>query len=123
VDTARSGKEPVRLQPGTRMSQGVIHGGLLYTAGQVDAESDDVAGQTRNILAKIDALLAQAGSSKSHLLSVNVWLTDMSTFNEMNSVWDRWIDPQNPPARATVESRLAAPQYKVEISVIAAIPR
>lgn len=102
------------------MSQGVIHAGILYTAGQVDAQAGDVAGQTRNILAKIDALLAQAGTTKANLLSANIWLADIATFNEMNAVWETWIDPSNPPTRATVQSALAAPEYRVEISVIAA---
>lgn len=110
----------VRLTPGPRMSQGVIFGGLLYTAGQVDAQSADVSEQTKNILAKIDALLAQAKSSKSQVLSANIWLSDIATFDEMNRVWEHWIDPHNPPARATVESRLATADYKVEIAVIAA---
>lgn len=101
------------------MSQGVVHGGLLYTAGQVDAQSADIGEQTKNVLAKIDALLAQAQSSKSHVLSANIWLSDMATFDEMNRVWEHWIDPHNPPARATVGSTLAAPEYKVEIAVIA----
>jgi enamine deaminase RidA (YjgF/YER057c/UK114 family) len=103
------------------MSQGVVHGGLLYTAGQVDNESTDVAEQTKNVLAKIDALLAQAQSSKSQLISANIWLSDMATFDEMNSVWERWIDPNNPPTRATVESKLATPEFKVEIAVIAVV--
>jgi len=108
-----------RLTPGPRLSQGVVHGGLLYTAGQVDKESSDVGEQTKNVLAKIDALLARAQTSKSQLLSANIWLSDMAAFDDMNRVWERWIDPNNPPARATVESRLAAPEYKVEIAVIA----
>ena len=101
------------------MSQGVVHGGLLYTAGQVDMESPDVSGQTKNVLAKIDSLLAQVRSSKSHVLSANIWLSDMASFDDMNRVWESWIDPHNPPARATVGSTLAAPEYKVEIAVIA----
>jgi len=101
------------------MSQGVVHGGLLYTAGQVDKESTDVGEQTKNVLAKIDALLAQVQSSKSQVLSANIWLSDMATFEDMNRVWEHWIDPYNPPTRATVESRLATPEYKVEIAVIA----
>lgn len=109
-----------RLAPGPRMSQGVVHGGLLYSAGQVDSESTDVGEQTKKVLAKIDALLAQVQSSKSQILSANIWLSDMATFDDMNRVWEQWIDPRNPPARATVETRLAAPEYKVEISVIAA---
>jgi enamine deaminase RidA (YjgF/YER057c/UK114 family) len=108
-----------RLTPGSRLSEGVVHGGLLYTSGQVDKEAIDVGEQTKNVLAKIEALLAQAHSSKSQLLSANIWLSDMATFDEMNRVWEHWIDPNNPPARATVESRLAAPEYKVEIAVIA----
>ena len=110
-----------RLTPDPRMSQGVVHGGVLYTAGQVDAQSADVAEQTKNVLAKIDALLAQAQSSKSLVLSANIWLSDMTTFDEMNRVWEQWIDPHNPPARATVGSALAAPEYKVEIAVIAVV--
>ncbi len=109
----------LRLTPGPRLSQGVVHGGLLYTAGQVDAQSSDVGEQTKNVLAKIDALLAQVQSSKSQVLSANIWLSDMATFDDMNRAWEHWIDPHNPPARATVESRLATPDYKVEIAVIA----
>jgi len=108
-----------RLTPGSRLSQGVVHGGLLYTSGQVDKQSGDVAEQTKNVLAKVDALLAQVQSSKSHVLSASIWLSDIATFDEMNRVWEAWIDPNNPPARATVESRLAGPEYKVEIAVIA----
>jgi enamine deaminase RidA (YjgF/YER057c/UK114 family) len=110
-----------RFNPGPRMSQGVIHAGVLYTAGQVDAQAGDVAGQTRNILAKIDALLAQAKTTRSQLLSANIWLADIGTFNEMNAVWEAWIDPANPPARATVQSKLAGPEYLVEIAVLAAV--
>jgi enamine deaminase RidA (YjgF/YER057c/UK114 family) len=108
-----------RLTPGARYSQGVVHGGLLYTAGHVDKESTDVGEQTKNVLAKIDALLAQVRSSKSQVLSATIWLSDMATFDDMNRVWENWIDPHNPPARATVGSTLAAPEYKVEIAVIA----
>jgi enamine deaminase RidA (YjgF/YER057c/UK114 family) len=90
-----------RMTPGPRMSQGVVHAGVLYTAGQVDARAPDVPGQTRNILAKIDALLEQAGTTRARLLSATIWLADIVTFNEMNAVWEAWIDPSNPPARAT----------------------
>ena len=116
---ANVGESIERLTPGPRMSQGVVHGGLLYTAGQVDNESADVGEQTKNVLAKIDALLAQARSSKSRVLSANIWLSDMGTFDDMNRAWENWIDPHNPPARATVGSTLAAPEYKVEIAIIA----
>ncbi len=111
-----------RMQCGSRMSQIVIHGNTVYLAGQValDAPGASVRDQTRDIVQRIDGLLAEAGSDKSKLLSATIWLTDMATFDEMNAVWDGWIDPQNPPARACVESTLAAPQFAVEIGVIAA---
>ena len=79
-----------------------------------------VTEQTREFLGAIDRYLAQAGTDKSKLLSANIWLTDMATFNEMNAVWDAWVSPGNTPARATVEAKLAAPGYKVEIMTVAA---
>lgn len=103
------------------MSRAVVHGGILYTSGQVDAKADDVAGQMRNILAAIDRILENAGTSRSRLISANIWLADISTFDEMNVVWDEWIDSAAPPARATVESRLASPRFKVEVAIIAAV--
>jgi enamine deaminase RidA (YjgF/YER057c/UK114 family) len=112
-----------RLHVGPRMSQAVIHNGTVYLAGQVGAgvPGSSVADQTREILAKIDALLAAAGSDKSRVLSATVWLADMAAFPEMNRVWDAWVVAGATPARATVESaRLAAPEYSVEIAVIAA---
>lgn len=110
-----------RIQVGPRMSQAVVYNHTVYLAGVVaDDSSADVAGQTRQILGKIDALLAEAGTDKSKLLSANVWLSDISTFDEMNSVWDAWVSVGNPPVRACVESRLARPQLKVEIMVVAA---
>jgi enamine deaminase RidA (YjgF/YER057c/UK114 family) len=110
-----------RIKVGPRMSQAVVCGNLVYLAGQVaDDSSADVAGQTRQILAKIDSLLAEAGTDKSKLISANVWLSDISTFNEMNSVWDAWVTPGSPPVRACVESKLALPQLKVEIMAVAA---
>jgi len=111
-----------RLQPGLRMSQAVIHADTVYLAGQVaDDPTQDVTGQTRQILAQIDALLAEAGTDKSRLLSANIWLADISTYAEMNRVWDAWIDAGNPPARATVEARLAGKQFKLEIAAVAAL--
>jgi enamine deaminase RidA (YjgF/YER057c/UK114 family) len=110
-----------RIKTGPRMSQAVVHGDTVYLAGQVaDDPSADVAGQTRQILAKIDSLLAEAGSDKTRILSANIWLADISTFGDMNQVWDAWVPQGHAPARATVESKLAAPQYRVEIGVIAA---
>jgi enamine deaminase RidA (YjgF/YER057c/UK114 family) len=111
-----------RIKPGPRMSGAVVHGNTVYLAGQVanQAAGHSVTEQTRDILSIIDSLLAEAGTDKSKLLMVNIWLTDMATFQEMNAVWDSWVSPGNTPARATVEAKLAAPQFKVEIAVIAA---
>jgi enamine deaminase RidA (YjgF/YER057c/UK114 family) len=110
-----------RLHTGKRMSQAVAHGGTVYLAGQVaDDPSADVAGQTRQILDKIDRLLAESGTDKTRILSATIWLADIGTFNEMNAVWDPWVAPGNAPARACVEAKLAAPQYKVEIGIVAA---
>ena len=111
-----------RINPGPRMSGAVVHGNTVYLAGQVaqNAAGQSVGEQTKDILSIIDGLLADAGTDKTKLLMVNIWLTDMSTFAEMNAVWDSWVAQGNTPARATVESKLAAPQFKVEIAVIAA---
>jgi enamine deaminase RidA (YjgF/YER057c/UK114 family) len=111
-----------RLQPGKRMSEAVVHNGTVYLAGQVAADSSqDVTGQTRQVLASIDALLKEAGSDKTKILSAKICLRDISTFAEMNSVWDQWVPVGHTPARATIESRLATPQYLVEIIVVAAV--
>jgi len=111
----------VRIDPGPRMSRAVVHGDTVYLAGHVAKQpAGSVRGQTEAILQAIDARLAGAGSDKSKLLSANIWLADIGTFEEMNAVWDAWVDPKNPPARATVEARLASPDYLVEIAVIAA---
>jgi enamine deaminase RidA (YjgF/YER057c/UK114 family) len=112
-----------RIGVGARMSKAVVHGNTVYLAGQVAdmAAGKSVAEQTTEILAIIDDLLKQAGTDKSKLLSANIWLTDIKTFAEMNAVWDGWVSTGNTPARATVEAKLAAPQYTVEIACIAAI--
>lgn len=110
----------VRLHPDDRMSQAVIHGDTIWLAGQVGEPGEDVVAQTRTALTEIDSLLAEAGSDKSKILSATVWLADIADFEAMNSVWDAWVDKDNPPARATGESRLAAPEYRVEIIVVAA---
>lgn len=110
-----------RIDPGRRFAEAVVHGDTVYLAGHVG--SDPAAGvyeQTRDILAQIDAHLATAGTDKSRLLMVNVWLVDIGTFDDMNAAWDEWVDMANLPARATVEARLASPDYKVEIAAIAA---
>ena len=112
-----------RLRVGERMSQVVVHGNTVYTAGQVaqGAPGESVTEQTRDILQTIDALLAEAGTDKSKLLAATIWLVDIATYNEMNQVWDGWVAPGETPARACVESKLAAPQYSVEIMVTAAL--
>lgn len=112
-----------RIGAGARMSKAVIHGGLVYTAGQVAEKTKgaSVAEQTREILELIDGLLAEAGSAKAKILSATIYLADIAAFAEMNSVWDVWVDKSDPPARATVEAKLVTPDYKVEIAVIAAI--
>jgi enamine deaminase RidA (YjgF/YER057c/UK114 family) len=104
------------------MSGAVVHGNTVYLAGlTADDATQDVMGQTRQILAKIDELLAEAGSDKSKILSANIWLTDIGTWGQMNEAWDAWVSPGNTPARATVETRLARPGLSVEIMVQAAV--
>jgi enamine deaminase RidA (YjgF/YER057c/UK114 family) len=111
-----------RLHTGPRMSQAVIHGTTVYLAGQVaDDPSQDVAGQTRQILASIDRLLDEAGSDRTRILSATIYLAEIGAFAQMNSVWDTWMPQGHTPARATVEAKLAAPAYKVEIQVVAAL--
>ncbi|MET0506701.1 MAG: RidA family protein [Burkholderiaceae bacterium] len=110
-----------RLQVGARMSQAVIHNGTIYLAGQVaDDPDEDAGGQTRQILATIDGLLAECGSEKTRILSAQIFLADIGDFAAMNAVWDQWVPAGHTPARATVESKLATPKYKVEIKVVAA---
>lgn len=109
-----------RIEPGPRMSQAVVHGDVVYLAGQVGAPGASAAEQTRAVLEQIDRLLTEAGSDKARILSATIWLADIADFAAMNGVWDAWVDPANPPARATGESRLAAPEYRVEIIVTAA---
>ncbi|HEX5507082.1 MAG TPA: RidA family protein [Pseudolabrys sp.] len=111
-----------RHDAGPRMSKAVVHGDTVYLAGIVaeNPQGKSTGEQTRSILAQIDGFLAKAGTDKSRLLSANIWISDMANFAEMNAVWDAWISPGNAPARATVEARLAAPDYKVEIMVVAA---
>ncbi|MBB3949776.1 RidA family protein [Aureimonas jatrophae] len=109
-----------RLEAGRRMSGAVVHGDTVYLSGQVGNAGDDVTQQTVTVLERVDALLAAAGTDKSKLLQATIWLADMNDFGAMNAVWDAWVDPANTPARATGESKLAAPDYLVEIIVVAA---
>ena len=110
-----------RLHSGPRMSQAVIHGGIVYLAGQI-ALGPDVPAQTRAVLAQIDSLLAEAGTDRSRILQATIWLADMADFAAMNVEWEQWIGGVHAPARATGEVRLATPDYKVEIIVTAALP-
>ena len=110
-----------RINPGPRMSEAVVYNGIAYLAGQVGAPGASVTEQTQAVLAEVDRILAQAGTSKARLLTTQIWLSDIATFGEMNAVWDAWVDPANPPARWTGEAKLATPDYKVEIIVTAAV--
>ncbi len=110
-----------RLHTNQRMSQTVVHNDTIYLAGQVAADpSGGVADQTRQVLAQIDALLADVGSDKAQILMATIWLSDISTFADMNAAWDAWVPAGHTPARACVESRLAGEAWKVEIRVVAA---
>jgi enamine deaminase RidA (YjgF/YER057c/UK114 family) len=109
-----------RIESGARMSQLVTANGFAFLAGQVaDDTSVGVREQTQQVLASIDRLLATVGSDKSRIVSATVYLSDIGTFAEMNAAWEAWVAPDAKPARATVEAKLAAPAYRVEIQVIA----
>ena len=112
-----------RIEPGNRMTAAIVHDGRVFLAGQVADRSRgrSVREQTAEVLQHIDTLLKQAGSDKTRILTANIWLSDISTFAEMNAVWDAWVVPGRTPARATVEAKLAAPEYKVEIMVTAVV--
>lgn len=110
-----------RINVGKRMSDAAVHNGVVYLAGQVaDDTNQDVKGQTAQVLATIDRLLADAGSDKTRMLQVQIFLSDIANFPAMNEVWDAWVPQGHTPPRATIESRLATPAYLVEIKVIAA---
>lgn len=112
----------IRYERGPIASHVVVWKDTIYLAGQVaPSASGSVKEQTREILERIDGLLEQAGSNRTRLLTATIWLADIATWADMNEVWQGWIDPDNPPARATVEARLAAPEYLVEIMVTAAV--
>jgi len=110
-----------RINPGPRMSQAVIYNGIIWLAGQVGTPGASITDQTRDMLAGVDALLSENGTSKSRILQATIWLADMADFAEMNAIYDAWIDPANPPTRACSEAALATPDYKVEIIIVAAI--
>ncbi len=109
-----------RFDTNARMSQMVTHGDTVYLAGQVADKPSDVQGQTAAVLKQIDDLLERAGSDKTKILSATIYLADIRTFGEMNKAWEAWVAKGQGPARATVEAKLAGPEYLVEIAVIAA---
>jgi len=110
-----------RYETGPRMSEAVVHNGTVYLAGQVAADaSQDIAGQTTQVLAAIDALLAQAGSERSKILRAQIFLVNLADFTAMNRVWEAWVVPGHTPARATVQAALARPEWKIEIVITAA---
>ena len=112
-----------RFDEQARLSGAVIHGGTVYLAGQVAEDaSGDAEAQTADILRQIDALLAEAGTDKTHLLTVQIFLADLADFAGLNRAWDAWLDPAHKPARATVQAKLADPAWRVEITGIAALP-
>lgn len=111
-----------RFDVGARMSEMAVCNGLVFLAGQVaDDASADVTGQTQQVLAAIEALLARAGSDKTKILRAQIYLADMADFAAMNAVWDRWVVPHHTPPRATVQAALARPEWKIEIVVTAAV--
>lgn len=110
-----------RLDVGTRMSEAAIHNGTVYLAGQVaDDATQDIEGQTQQVLAAIDALLARAGSDNTKLLRVQIFLADLKDFDGMNRVWDAWVAPGHAPPRATLQAALARPEWKIEVVATAA---
>ncbi|MDR5750950.1 MULTISPECIES: RidA family protein [unclassified Caballeronia] len=110
-----------RHHVGARLSEIAIHNGTVYLAGQIAEDTEqDISGQTREVLGHIDRLLEEANSDKSHLLSVQIYVSDMANFPAMNAVWDTWVAAGNTPPRATVEAKLANPACLVEVVVVAA---
>ena len=109
-----------RVQPGSRYSEAVLAGGFIFCSGMGPAQTHgDIVAQTEDVLAQIDALLAECGASKSHIVDATIYLADMADYAGMNLAWDAWIAPGQAPARATVEARLADPAWKIEIKVTA----
>lgn len=110
-----------RFHVGPRLSEMAVHNNTVYLAGQVASDpAADMGEQTKQVLASIDRLLAEAGSDKSRILSTTIYVADMAEFPAMNAVWDAWVVQGSTPPRATVEAKLAKPAYRVEIQVIAA---
>ncbi|MFO1268195.1 MAG: RidA family protein [Rubrivivax sp.] len=111
-----------RFDVGSRLSEMAVHNGTVWLAGQVAADdTQDIAGQTRQVLAQVDALLARAGTSKSRIVMCQIFLADLADFPAMNAVWDAWVVPGHTPPRATVQAKLARPPWKIEVVVTAAM--
>jgi enamine deaminase RidA (YjgF/YER057c/UK114 family) len=111
-----------RFDVGSRLSEMAIHNGTVYLAGQVPEDPTlDIEGQTRQVLAAIDTLLARAGTDKTRLLMVQIFLTDLADFAGMNRVWDAWVPAGHAPPRATVQAALATPGWKIEVVATAAV--
>ncbi len=111
-----------RFDVGTRLSEMAVHNGTVYLAGQIaDDATQDIAGQTRQVLAAVDALLARAGSDKSRILMAQIYLADLADFDGMNAVWDAWVSAGHAPPRATVQAALAKPGWRIEVVVTAAV--
>ena len=111
-----------RFDVGARLSEMAVHNGVCYLAGQVPADAtQDIQGQTRQVLAAIDALLARAGTDKTRLLMVQIFIKDLAEFPAMNAVWDAWVPAGHAPPRATVQAALAKPEWKIEIVATAAL--
>lgn len=113
--------EITRIGTGARMSEAVCYNGIVWVAGQVGEPGASVTDQTRQCLAEVDRILAEAGTDKTRILSAQIWLADMATFAQMNAVWDAWVPQGHTPARATGEAKLATPDYQVEVIVTAAL--
>lgn len=110
-----------RYEVGPRMSEMAVHNGVCYLAGQVASDAtQDITGQTRQVLAAVDALLAQAGSDKTRILRAEIFLADMADFPAMNAVWDTWVVAGHTPPRATVQAALAKAEWKIEVLATAA---
>jgi enamine deaminase RidA (YjgF/YER057c/UK114 family) len=111
-----------RFDVGPRLSEMAVHNGVCYLAGQVAADgSQDMTGQVKQVLAQIDALLARAGTDKSKILMCQIFVVDLAEFPALNAVWEAWVAPGNAPPRATVQAKLAKPEWKVEMVVTAAL--
>lgn len=111
-----------RLHPAARYSEAAIHHGTVYLSGQVpDDTTQDIRGQTAQVLAMVDRLLHEAGSHRSLILTAQIFLADLADYDGMNAIWDAWIDPANPPCRATVQAQLAKPEWRIEVVVTAAV--